>query len=184
MKLLFIFIGLLGLILLIYSIIILYKMSRTKKIVEFPLDSETRSLELNATGLFSICILGAGFTHNRGSFSAELKTENGRLIKLNQDLYGYRFRQKGVIGLEYYHFKINETGKHTLVFKNLKDLSAKKSMLYSKRIFQKEIDSKFLKIIVKETVTTTNRMFSIIGLVVGTNALAWGILLGLTDLFS
>jgi hypothetical protein len=183
MQLTFIFIGIVGILLLIYSIRILIKSSKNKQVAEFALDSENKIIELNSTGLYSICFLGAGYVDNQGKFRAELKSENGNLIKLNKTFPNYRFRQSGKLGLEYWNFEINKEGKYTLTFKNLTDFIAKESMLISKRMFQKNINPESLKILLKETIPTKNRIFSIIGLVIGVNALIWGILIGLTDVF-
>ena len=84
MQLTFIFIGIVGILLLIYSIRILIKSSKNKQVAEFTLDSEIKLIELNSTGLYSLCFLGAGFLDNKGKFSAELKSENGNVIKLNK----------------------------------------------------------------------------------------------------
>ena len=50
-------------------------------------------------------------------------------------------------------------------------------------MFQKSINPQNLKILLKETISTKIRLFSIIGLVIGVNASIWGILIGSTDLF-
>ncbi|MFC0604136.1 hypothetical protein [Winogradskyella pulchriflava] len=150
---------------------------------EFTLDSESKEIQLNSTGLYSLSFLGAGFVDNQGKFGAELKSENGKLIKLNKTFPNYRFRKNGTIGLEYWHFEISESGKYILTFENLNDLIAKHSMLISKRMFQKKINPKNLKILLKETISTKNRLFSIVGLVIGVNAVIWGILIGLTNAF-
>ncbi|WP_188655205.1 hypothetical protein [Yeosuana aromativorans] len=183
MQLTFIFIGIIGILLLIYSVRILIKSSKNKQLAEFNLDCETKQIELNSNGLYSLCFLGAGFVGNQGKFKAELKSENGNLIKLNKTFPNYRFRQNGTIGLEYWNFEINKKGKYTLTFKNLTDLIAKKSMLSSKRRFQNNIKTDSIKILLKETIPTKNRIFSIVGLVIGINALIWGILIGLTNAF-
>ncbi len=168
---------------LIYSIRILIKSIKNKQLAEFNLDSESKIIELNSNGLYSLCFLGAGFIDNQGKFNAELKSENGNLVQLNKTFPNYRFRQNGELGLEYWNFQIDEIGKYILTFKNLTDLIAKKSMLSSKRLFQKNIKSDSLKILLKETMPTKNRFFSIIGLVIGINAVIWGILIGLTNAF-
>ena len=183
MQLTFIFIGIIGILLLIYSIRILIKSSKNKLVAEFTLDSESKEIQLNSTGLYSLCFLGAGFVDNRGKFDAELKAENGNLIKLNKTFPNYRFRKNGKLGLEYWNFEIDKSGKYILTFENLNDLIAKHSMLISKRMFQKEISPNNLKILLKETISTKNRFFSIVGLVIGVNALIWGILIGLTNAF-
>ncbi|WP_167597979.1 hypothetical protein [Leeuwenhoekiella sp. ZYFB001] len=183
MQLTFIFIGIIGILLLIYSIRILIKSSKNRQLAEFNLDSQTKQIELKSNGLYSLSFLGVGFIDNQGNFKAELKSENGNLIKLNKTFPNYRFRQNGTIGLEYWSFEINKKGKYTLTFKNLNDLIAKKSMLSSKRMFQNNIKTDPIKIIVKKTTAIETRIFSIIGLVIGINALIWGILIGLTNVF-
>lgn len=183
MQLIFIFIGIIGILLLIYSIRILIKSSKNILVAEFTLDSESKEIQLNSTGLYSLCFLGAGFVDNQGKFSAELKAENGNLIKLNKTFPNYRFRQNGTLGLEYWQFEIVKGGKYILTFENLNDLIAKHSMLMSKRMFQKKINPENLKVLLKETISTKNRLFSILGLVIGANALIWGILIGLTNAF-
>ncbi len=183
MQLTFIFIGIIGILLLVYSIRILIKSSKNKLVAEFTLDSESKEIQLNSNVLYSLCFLGAGFIDNQGKFGAELKSESGNLIKLNKTFPNYRFRKNGKLGLEYWHFEIDKSGKYILTFENLNDLIAKHSMLISKRMFQKKINTNNLKILLKETISTKNRLFSIVGLVIGVNALIWGILIGLTNAF-
>ncbi|WP_405292659.1 hypothetical protein [Algibacter sp. Ld11] len=183
MQLTFIFIGIVGILLLIYSIRILIKSSKNKQVAEFALDSEIKLIELNSTGLYSLCFLGARFLDNKGKFSAELKSENGNVIKLNKTFPNFPFTQNGERGLEFWNFEISEKGKYILTFKNLTDLIAKESMLISKRMLQKNIKPESLKILLKETIPTKNKVFSIIGLVLGVNAMIWGVLIGLTDIF-
>jgi len=183
MQLTFIFIGIFGILLLTYLIRILIKSSKNKLVAEFILVSESKEIELNSTGFYSLCFLGAGFVDNQGKFNAELKSENGNLIKLNKTIPNYRFKMNGTLGLEYWHFEIVEGGKYILTFENLNDLIAKHSMLISKRKFQQNINPKNIKILLKETISAKNRLFLIVGLVIGVNALIWGILIGLTNTF-
>ncbi len=183
MQLAFIGLGIIGILLLVFSIQILIKSGKNKQISEFTLDNETKVIEFNSIGLYSICFLGAGFIENPGKFCGELKSESGNLIQLHQTFPHYRFRKNGKLGLEYWTFEINEKGKYTLTFKYLNELIAKKSMLSSKRIFQKNIQADSLKVILKETIPIKSRIFSIIGLVIGINALIWGIVIGFTEIF-
>lgn len=168
---------------MIFSIRILFKASKNKHLPEFTLDSDTKLIDLKSNGLYSLCFLGAGFIDNRGKFNAELKSENGNLIKLNKTFPNYRFRHNGELGLEYWNFEINQIGKYSLTFKNLADLIAKKSILSLKKNVSENIKTDSLKILLKETISTKNRIFSIVGLVIGINALIWGILIGLTNVY-
>ena len=138
MQLIFILIGIIGVLLLFYSIRILIKSSKNKVVTVFNLDSESREIQLNSTGLYSLCFLGAGFVDDQGRLGAELKSENGNLIKIKKTFPNYRFRKNGQLGLEFWHFEIAQSGKYTLTFNNLNDLIAKHSMLISKRIFRKK----------------------------------------------
>ncbi|GAK97898.1 hypothetical protein JCM19294_1520 [Nonlabens tegetincola] len=183
MQLTFILIGTIGLLLLIYSIRILIKSRKNKLVAEFTLDSESKEIQLDSNVLYSLSFLGAGFIDDQGKFRAELKSESGNLVKLNKTFPNYRFRKNGKLGLEYWHFSIDNSGKYILTFENLNDLIAKHSMLISKRMFQKEISPNNIKILLKEAVSTKNRLFSIVGLVIGVNALIWGILIGFTNAF-
>lgn len=183
MQLTFIFVGIIGILLLIYSIRILIKSSKSKFIAELTLDSESKKIQLNSRGFYSLCFLGAGFIENQGKFGAELKSENGNLVKLNKTFPNYRFRQNGKLGLEYWHFEIDKAGKYILTFENLNDLISKDSMLISKRRFQKNINPENLKILLKETISTRSRFLSIVGFVIGINALIWGVLIGLLNVF-
>ncbi len=131
MQLPFLFIGIIGVLLMIYSVRILIKSSKNKQVAEFNLDSETKLIQLNSTGLYSLCFLGAGFVDNKGKFNAELKSENGDIIKLNKTFPNFPFTQNGERGLEYWKFEISKKGKYILTFKNLTDLIAKESMLIS-----------------------------------------------------
>lgn len=183
MQLTFIFVGIIGILLLIYSIRILIKSNKNKFIAELTVDYESKKIQLNSRGLYSLCFLGAGFIENKGNFNAELKSENGNLVKLNKTFMNYRFRKNGKLGLEYWHFEIDKEGEYILTFENLNDLIAKHSMLISKRIFQKNINPENLKILLKKTISTKSRFLSIVSLVIGINALIWGVLIGVLNVF-
>ncbi|ARN77568.1 hypothetical protein BST97_05950 [Nonlabens spongiae] len=178
-----ILIGITGVIILAYSIWILIKSRNNECVNQFTFNSEINEIQLHSTGLYSICILGASFVNDQGKFDAELKSDSGNLIELNKPIFKYRFRKKGILGLEYYQFEISKSGKYFLSFKNQNELVAKHSMLISKRIFQKRINPNSLKVLVKETISTRDRMISIVGLVIGINAVIWGILAGFLKIF-
>ncbi len=183
MRLISIIIGITGVVILVYSIWILIKSRNNKLVSQFTLNSKINEIQLHSTGLYSICILGAGFVNDKGKFDVELKSDNGNLIELNKPIFKYRFRKKGILGLEYYQFKINKSGKYFLNFMNQNDLVAKHSMLISKRIFQGRINPNNLKVLVKETISTRDRLISIAGFIIGMNAVIWGILVGFFNLF-
>ena len=99
------------------------------------------------------------------------------MIPLHKTLLNYRFKRNGTIGLEYWHFNIEKDGIYNLNFFNINDLIIKDSMLISKRIFQKNRRAEDLKILLKESISIKSRLLAIVCLVIGINALLWGILI-------
>ena len=77
MQLTFICIGIIGILLLIFSIQILIKSSKNKQIAKFTLDKEPKLIEFNSKGFYALCFLGAGFVENKGNLSAEFISEKG-----------------------------------------------------------------------------------------------------------
>ena len=168
---------LIGILLLFYSVRVFVRWSRAKVIAEFMLVSEGKNVFLNSKKRYSLCFLGAGFVSDKGKIIVELKSTEGKLIPLHKTLPNYRFRRNGTIGLEYWYFNIEKDGIYNLNFVNINDLIIKDSMLISKRIFQKNRRAEDLKILLKESISIRSRLLAIICLVIGINALLWGILI-------
>jgi hypothetical protein len=177
MQILFIFIGIIGLLFIVFAIRIFIKIKSKKEIAIFELNNNPKVIEFNTKGLHSICFIGVGFISDKGFFNVELK--NKKQIQLIKTFPRYSFWHSGKIGIEIWKFKIDETGLYELVFKNVSDLVAKKPMLMSKRFFQSKIKPESIRVLIKETIPVKYRILSIVFLVIGINAFAWGIIIGI-----
>lgn len=184
MRFAFILLGLFGLAIFIWSAIALIKAKKSKRIVLFPLNSEKKILTFDETGLYSISFLGAGYIKNINATLTSSELDNKVPVKLNRLFPSYRYKLNGELGLEYWNFTIEHAGSYNLRFQNLERLIARSSVLRYKIPFQKQIEADSLKILVKKAIPPVYRVISIIGLVLGANAMAWGVLIGLFDVFN
>lgn len=184
MQLLFIGIGLMSLVMLYYSIKYLIKSYRCKTIIEFPLDSIKHELEFKTIGLYSFCFIGAKHVSNDGTFNAMIYNRNNVSVRLNTSFPNYTFRKKGIYGIEFYKFRIKEAGRYTLQLTNHTGLKVNQSMLPIGRLLQNDSDTSHLKVRIKQTISSWERFVSIVGLVLGVNGLAWGIMIGVFNVFS
>lgn len=158
MQILFIFIGIIGLLLIVLAIRIFVKLKSKKEIAILELNNESKVIEFNKKGLHSISFIGVRFISDKGFFNVELKNENKKQIQLIKTFPRYSFWHRGKIGIEIWKFKIEETGLYELVFKNVSDLVAKKSMLMSKRFFQSKIKTESIRVLIKETIPVRYRI--------------------------
>ncbi|EAS19235.1 hypothetical protein BBFL7_02133 [Flavobacteria bacterium BBFL7] len=184
LQLLFIGIGLLSIIILYYSIHFFIKAHKCKTVIEFPVNSNTHNLEFKTSGLFSLCFIGTKNISSDGSFKAMIYSSDFASITLKPTFPNWTFKEKGVYGVEYFKFKIKKTGYYTLDLKNHNGLKTSHFVLPLNGLSDYQTDNSHLKIRIKQAVPSSQRLFSILGLVLGINGLTWGIMIGVFNIFS
>ncbi|TXD81295.1 hypothetical protein ESY86_17400 [Subsaximicrobium wynnwilliamsii] len=88
--------------------------------------------------------------------------------------------RKRVKTFEVWTFKANHSGTYKLNLKNLEEFLEANPFLKSKKPFSnRKTETKKLKILIKQSISTKDRLISIIGLALGINGLFWGLILGI-----
>lgn len=180
MQIIFIFIGIISFPLLIYSIKLVINQLKLKEIIVFDLTEKTKDFQITKNGIHSICMLGISSDFKISGLEASIITPNGKQINLTENLIRYSSLRKRVKIVEQWKFETNQKGKYTLSITNLDDYISRNPILTSGKLFSnRKIETKSLKILVKQSVSTKHRLISIIGLVLGINGSFWGIMLGI-----
>lgn len=177
MQITFILIGIISLLVLIYSIKLFIKQFKLKEIAIFDLIEKNKNFELVESGIHSICIIGLSSDFTVSDLKASIIKPNGKEINLTENKIRYSYLRKRIKTFEQWSFKSNHSGTHKLVLKNLEKFLSINSFLKSKKPFSNRI-TKTLKVLVKQSVSTKHRLVSIVGLILGINGLFWGIILG------
>ncbi|WP_405368128.1 hypothetical protein [Nonlabens sp. Asnod2-A12] len=182
-QLLFLGLGLISILLLYYSIIIFIKAYRCKQIAEFALDTQAHDIIFNAAGFYKISFIGCRHIKIGSTTINLFHSQTNESIPLKVSFPNVVTRSNGVYGVEYWSFKISQPGTYTLKMEHITDVKSYQSQLLIKNLFSKPTNSQFLKIRIKEGLTILERISSIVGLVLGVNGLASGIMIGIFNLF-
>ena len=174
MQILFLLIGLIGLVLFFLGVKMLVEKYRNKIIGELKLTEN--ELNFEQTGLYAICIVGGNYATNLGKFEVKI-TSNGIELDTFEKQLKFKFYHKNRLATEFYQFEVLHTGIHKIIIKNIEDLVVKESMLVSKRLFQKKLPIEKIGIIVKETLSSANFIVILLMVVLGINIAVWGIIL-------
>jgi hypothetical protein len=124
MQILFIFLGLIGLFLTIYSIRLWIKEFNLNEISEFDLIEQPKNIELKNVGLYSINFIGIGHRYRfkaKNSFNLSITQPNGEALELIKPNINYHFKRKGKMGVEVWRFNVMEKGIHRIEFIGLSD---------------------------------------------------------------
>ena len=89
----------------------------------------------------------------------------------------FKFHHKGKLATEFYQFEIENPGIHKFIFKNIEDLEVKESILVSKRLFQKQLPTEKIEILVKETSSNSKFIIGLLMTVFGFNIAGCGVIL-------
>lgn len=183
MQILFIFLGLIGLILTIYSIRLWIKEFNLNEISEFDLIEQPKNIEFKNVGLYSINFIGIGHRYRsktKNSFNLSITQPNGKTLELINPNINYHFKRKGKMGIEVWRFNVVEKGIHRIEFIGLSDFIKQNPYIESDELLiERKFETSKIKILVKESVPSWNRFLMIIFLVIGINAFFWGVLLGI-----
>ncbi|PKQ46115.1 hypothetical protein CSW08_05060 [Confluentibacter flavum] len=154
----------------------LIKKYRSRTIAELNFTENPSEIYIKKTGTYAVCIIGGGYANNKGDFDLHI-TNNGNKLDVLEKQMKFKFRHKGKLATEFYHFEIKNMGKYKFEFKNIADLEAKESMLLSKRMFQNTLSVNNVGIVIKETSSNTKFIIGLLMAVFGFNIAGLGIIL-------
>ncbi len=173
MQILYLIIGLIGLIMVFFGAKWLL---RSKTIVNLPIAEKTNNFTINRSGLYSVCILGSAYIKSSVGFNILISKSNSQEnIKLKESFLKWRFFKNWNIGVEYLHFKIENIGDYHIEIQNPENLMVEKSTSF----FQLGKPIQSVEILIKESVSTAKKLFGVIFLVLGVNISFWGIMLAI-----
>ena len=174
MQIIFLLIGIIGLVMSFFGGKMLIEKYRNKIISELKLTENEINFE--KIGSYSICVVGGGYANNLGNFEAKI-TNNGSELDTIEKQLKFKFHHKGRLVTEFYQFEVENPGMHKIIFKSIEDLEVKESMLVSKRLFQKKLPIEKIGIIVKETSSSSKFIIGLFMTISGFNIAGWGIIL-------
>src|SRR5688572_12736055 len=108
MQLLYIFIGIVGLAMVIISIRLLSKINGASPIMQMGLIQESKEVNFEKPGLYSVCLTN-GYAKNVGSFGISI-TLNGERVPVYERIISPAYFYNGGIISEYGYFEINNPG--------------------------------------------------------------------------
>lgn len=130
-------------------------------------------------GFYSIAILGGGFVKEARRVNVELTSNDSHPVEVRTNNISFRFLKEKQIGTDHWGFSAQTTGNYTIVFSSLENLEVKKSMLWSKRLFESNLPADHIKILIYKTTMPLYRLAAIVSLVFGIGLILSGILLNL-----
>lgn len=175
MQIIFLLVGILGLVMFFLGMKTLIKIYFNQAIAELNLSENLTEKNFEKIGTYSLCFVG-GYVNNKGNFDLYI-SNNGMQLDVYEKQMKFRFKHKGQLATEFYQFEVESIGKHKFEFKNIADLEIKKSMLLLKRIFQNQVTNNNVEIVIRETSKTSNFIISLLMAVFGFNIAGWGFIL-------
>ncbi|MCK6608640.1 MAG: hypothetical protein L6Q46_10135 [Flavobacterium sp.] len=174
MQIIFLLIGIIGLVMFVFGIKTLIKNYRNEIISELKLTEN--EINFQKIGTYSISVVGGSYANNLGNFETQITHNETKLNTIEKNLK-FKFHYKGRLATEFYSFEIENLGIHKIFIKNIEDLEVKESMLVSKRLFQKKLPIEKIGLIVKETSSSSKFIIGLLMTVFGINISIWGIIL-------
>ena len=152
----------------------LIKSFRVKQIYYNDLKEETIKVNLQGNKKYIISFVGGFFNKDEGMKVNTINYSSNKIIETNKYRLKYQFVLEGDKGFDYYHFKTNEAGAYGVQIENPERLRLVKSNLKLKRVVLPKNDI-HKKILIKEKFSSKKKLISIIILVLGANALIFGL---------
>ncbi|WP_322548936.1 hypothetical protein [Flavobacterium psychraquaticum] len=174
MQIIFLLVGIIGLVMSVFGSKMLIEIYKNRIISELKLTEN--EINFDKIGLYSICVVGGGYSNNLGNFETKI-TSKGLKINTVERKPKFKFHYKGRLANEFYKFKIENPGIYNIKIINIEDLEVKESMLFSKRFFQKKLSTEKIGIIVKETSPNSKFIIGLIMTILGFNFASLGIIL-------
>lgn len=103
MQIIFLLIGIIGLVMFVFGIKTLIKNYRNEIISELKLTEN--EINFQKIGTYSICIVGGGYANNLGNFETQI-THNETKLNTIEKLLKFKFHYKGRLATEFYSFEI------------------------------------------------------------------------------
>lgn len=169
-------IELIGFALIAYSIKMLLKSRSINPVATFKFEDASHEFQLEKPGYYSISILGAGFVREVQRAIIKLTLKNDHTLQVGVNKIAPRFSKETRIGIEYWGFLTDDTGRCLITFSNMEHVEAKSSMLRSKRLFESPIDHSKLQIIIHQSTQPFYKLTSIVSLILGTGLVLLGVL--------
>ncbi len=177
MQIIFLLIGIIGLIMFYYGFRIFIKKYRCKTaIAELDFNENSTDINFKKSGLYSISFIGGSYANNTGNLDVTITNDNED-VEIVEKLIKGSFLYNNKIGTEFYQFEIENPGLYKMQFYNIDNLELKQSKLVSKRSFQNNLPIENIRVIVKEAITNFKYIFSILLMVFGFNIAGWGMIL-------
>ncbi len=149
-------------------------------VISFPTTCTEKVISLNKPGRYALCIHGANYIHVKYDNVFKVSDLNSqKKIPISENFIKPRFRRDWVMGIEYYHFKIEESGKYKIEINSPDDIRGENSRLLLSSILKISSSRLNLSIIIKETVSLKKNLFGILFLNFGLMAAIFFTLLAL-----
>ena len=107
MQIIFLLIGIIGLVMFVFGIKTLIKNYRNEIISELKLTEN--EINFQKIGTYSICIVGGGYANNLGNFETQITHNETKLNTIEKNLK-FKFHYKGRLATEFYSFEIENLG--------------------------------------------------------------------------
>ena len=159
MQILYLLIGLIGLIMLFFGAKWLL---RSKTVVKFTINKNIKEFKIGRSGVYAVCFMETRFFNNFGVFHIKIiNSDNQERIDMKKNFLKWRFIKNWKKGVEYYQFKIQNAGNYRI------------------EIDQANKSIHNIEVLIKESVTVSKKIFGILFLVFGVNISFWGIILAI-----
>ncbi|CAM3810594.1 GOLD domain-containing protein [Flavobacterium gelidilacus] len=175
MQIIFLLAGIIGLIMSFFGSKMLIEIYKNKIISELKLTEN--EINFDKIGLYSICVVGGGYSNNLGNFETKITSKGIIIINTVESKPKFKFHYKGRLANEFYKFEIENPGIYNIKINNIEHLEVKESMLFSKRYFQKKLPTEKIGLIVKETSPNSKFIIGLLMTILGLQIAVWGILL-------
>lgn len=163
-----------GFILTFFGIYWSFKSFRVNQIYFNELKEETIKINLHENHKYVLSIVGGFFHKDEGMKVKLINYSSDKTSQLKKYRLKYQFVFENDKGFNYYHFKTFEAGIYGIQIENPELLKLVESNLKLKRFVlpEKSINK---KILIKEEFPSEKKLMSIIILVIGANALIFGL---------
>jgi hypothetical protein len=176
MQILFLSLGIIGLVMSFFGLKWLIQVWRSKRIAEIEFDENPHDINFENTGLHSISFVDAGYAKDIGNFTVSISKDE-KYVDVTETLMKMKFHDKNRLTTEFYQFEIESIGKYFIQFKNIDDLEMKRSMLMPIRLFETRLNTNGISVLIRQAQSNTKRLTAILFLVFGVNISGWGFIL-------
>lgn len=94
MQIIFLLIGIIGLVMFFFGMKTLIKKYRSKTIAEIDFSGKPSEINIEKTGSYAVCIVGGGHATNKGDFDLSI-TNDGNQLNVFEKQMKFKFHHKG-----------------------------------------------------------------------------------------